>query len=413
MPTLHHLLINIKKYGVRHRPLYYFSLMILFFVTFDGIMTFLVPLAITEAGISESKMGLIIGFSSVAGIVFDFFLCWLFRKSSYRKIMTVMILIAALFPFVLWQANSIFLFLVAMAIWGFYFDLLSIGTFDFIGRRTAFDEHAASFGIVQFFQSLGYLLAPLLVGLFIGKKLGVEPFVMATVFLAISLVLLFFFSSRMAGGPITIKQSEEKRKLNLAKEFFLWKRVGRYLLPVLTLTIVLEVINGAVWTLGPLLDGDQLGLNGFASFFLFAFELPFLIVGWLIGILTRNRSKKKVAFISLIFGGILLFSLNLFSAPLLLLLVTFLASVCISMSWPTINGAYADYIAETHKYQREIESLEDFSMNIGFVIGPIIAGFGGGTLGHLPTIGLIGITGSLIGVLLLIITPKEIKIKVN
>ncbi|MFA5134625.1 MAG: MFS transporter [Patescibacteria group bacterium] len=413
MPTLHHFIINIKRYGNEHKPLYYFSVMILFFVIFDGIMTFLVPVTITDAGISESTMGMIIGSSSIAGIIFDFFLCWLFRNSNYKRILLVMIIIAALFPYMLWRADSIFLFLIAMAIWGFYFDLLSISTFDFIGKRTPFAQHAASFGIVQFFQALGYLIAPLLVGFVIGETLGIQPFIMAGVFLAIALVLLSLLPARFAGEQQTRLGAREKSPITIRKEFFLWKKIGRYLLPVLALTIYLEIISGAVWTLGPLLNGDHLGLPGFSSYFLFAFELPFLIVGWLIGILTKNRSKKRIAYTCLIIGGLLLGSLNLFTAPLLLLVITFLASICIAMSWPAINGAYADYISETEKYRKEIESLEDFSMNIGFIIGPTIAGFGGAAFGHLPTIGTIGLIGSLVGVLLLVITPREIKIKIR
>ncbi len=67
-------------------------------------------------------------------------------------------------------------------------------------------------------------------------------------------------------------------------------------------------------------------------------------------------------------------------------------------------------ISEAPKMQKEIEALEDFSGNIGYFIGPIVAGFLADRVGNGVTFTILGISGVLVGFLLMNITPKKITI---
>src|SRR3989338_9146500 len=175
-----------RDYGRRHQALYLLSLVILFWAVFDGITTYVTPLVLTESGLSKTAIGLIIGSSSVFGAVVDFLMCKLFKNSHYRRVFMGMFAFSALYLLVLATAKTFWLFLLAMTLWGVYYDLKNFGSFDFIARFTRTAEHYSSFGVMTVFQAGGYLLAPLIAGFLIVDGVGVKPFIAAAIFLAVA-----------------------------------------------------------------------------------------------------------------------------------------------------------------------------------------------------------------------------------
>ena len=119
------------EYSMKSR-LFFAGMMVFFFVIFDGILMYLSPIIITNAGISESLMGLIVGSSSIAGMLFDFFLCRFLKATHYRRIFLFMFILAVSFPIFLFSGKTVFIYLTAMAVWGFYYDFFNIGIFRFI-----------------------------------------------------------------------------------------------------------------------------------------------------------------------------------------------------------------------------------------------------------------------------------------
>ena len=80
---------------------------------------------------------------------------------------------------------------------------------------------------------------------------------------------------------------------------------------------------------------------------------------------------------------------------------------------PANKATYADYVSETRYIETEIESQADFATNFGYVIGPIMAGYLADTIGNIPAFAAIGVIGVVLSLILLFITPKEIKIKLE
>ena len=91
--------------------------------------------------------------------------------------------------------------------------------------------------------------------------------------------------------------------------------------------------------------------------------------------------------------------------------VIFVASFFISMSLPAINAAYADYISEAPYVEGEIEGLEDFAFNIGYVAGPILAGVLADLVSIKGAFSTLGLFGTGLAAVLLIVTPKSITIR--
>lgn len=391
--------------------MYTMSIMVMFWCIFDGILTYITPLVLTEAGFSETMMGIIIGTSSIAGALFDFLLCRIFKKSSFRRIFLVLFMLCAVYPLILWHAQSFWTFIAAMALWGTYYDLYSFGSMDFVGNYTDKDEHASSAGVLQVFRSLGYLLAPIIAGFAIGEVVGWKSFAISWVFLFMAFVF-FITLVKLTKKKRTKQECEELicENLEIKREFRLWEKTSLLLKPVLILTLLISTYDAFFWTIGPLFAESFHGLDNFEGLFLAAYELPALMVGWFIGKATIKLGKKRTAYAAFGIGSLILATLPLISSPFMAIGMIFIASMFLAMAIPAINGTYADYIAEAPKAEKEIEAVSDFSSNLGYVIGPITAGILADTFSNSIAFSIMSIIGVVIVLILFKITPREINV---
>lgn len=413
MLPFHHFSSRVHKLTIHRQPLFIVSLMLFFWTLFDGSVSYLSPLAIKQAGFSDTMLGLIIGSSSITGATFDFALSKFLKNTHFRRVYLVMFGLCFLFPLILLEAKTIWLFLLAMAVWGLYFDLVNFGTFDFVGRKIEAEEHAQSFGIVNVFKSLGYLLAPLLAGLALGASSLVDwrPIGLMTIFLLISFCFYLLLAS-------TTKQKKELignsffPKIHVLSEISLWKQIGKILLPVLLLSLFFNIFDSFFWTIGPLVAENYKNLHPFNGLFLTAYELPALMVGWFVGNVTKKYGKKRTAFLGFLIGSLLISIFSLLHNLFFILIDVFVASLFVGFTIPALEGAYADYISETGKVEKEITALTDFFTNIGYIIGPIAAGLLADHVGNAQAFSLLGITCALVALILLKITPRKITVKI-
>lgn len=369
---------------------------------------YLAPIVITGSGISESMMGLIIGSSSIAGMLFDFFLCRAIKETHYRSMFLFMLMLAALYPLFLFGGTTLTIYLVAMAVWGFYYDFYNIGTLDFVERTSHKEEQVSNFGILRSFEGTGYLIAP-----FIGSILLLmfHPGPMMLAAIAIPLVLSFFLYT-----VITLRSSSEKdiyesvkRKdvISFLKEMVLWKHIGILIFPLLILTLTINLVDSAIWTFGPIFSESLGKVNGFSGgFFMTAYALPPLLVGWFVGIATRSYSMKRTAEIAIGIGSILFIILGVISSFKLIIVIAFLASFFMAISWPTVNAVYTDHIQKVSSESKEIETLQDLFTNIGDTSGPIVGGYMAEYLGAAHTFIALGCIGGFISLVLLFKTKK-------
>ncbi len=381
--------------------------MIFFWTMFDSIMSYLTPLLISSRGFSNTAMGIIYGTSSITGAISDFIICRYFRDTKYRRLFLVMLIVCFFYPFILGAANGVWLFLLAMAVWGFYYDLFGFGQFDYVSFYVKKDEQVASFGLVQVFRSLGSIIAPIIAGFLVVGMYFFRAYVVAEVMIVIALAFYAVLVSR--NSRAVVPRDPPKRKKNILKEFHLWKKIGFRIMPCLIVTFFLFDIDAIFWTLGPLY-AESLGLGEFGGFFLAVYSVPILISGMMIGRVVKKRSNVMVAFLSLLVGSIILSLLAVFHGIFATMLLVGLSSLFFGFSFPSINGAYSEYIDEVPVAEGEIEALEDASFNVGYIIGPMLAGVMSDLLGLSATFSILGISGAVIAVLLLVFARKRIRL---
>ena len=397
----------------KNRSLYFVSCMLFFWALNDGIVTYITPLIIAQRGFSETTLGIIIGSSSIAGAIFDFFLSRYLRNTHFRRVYFFMFMLSACMPLLLFKATTTIMFLIAMALWGFYYDLQNFGNFDFVGRKSAKEEHSSHFGVITLFKAIGYMLAPIITSLLIGSFIDTKPFIvmMMCLALAFTFYMYLYFVSKHHNYEY-IKQKERRSK-NIFREVSLWKRIGKIMFPVLTLTMLINIVDAFFWTIGPIIAEGFSEKGIFSGLFMTAHTLPPLITGWFVGSISNNLGKKKTAFLAFISACLLLSTLYLFNNQYLLVCVIFIASSCFALALPSLNGAYADYIQATSELESEIEGLEDFFTNIGYTVGPIAAGFLADSIGNLRAFSIMGFTCAIIACIAMVLTPRKIKIPAN
>ena len=409
--------IDIKeKFGKQNEylpPIFLFALVVFFWTLFDNTLTYVTPLLMEEHGFSIGIIGLIIGTSSISGALFDFLICKIFKSSDFRRVFLIMFAICLFYPLILWQANTIWLFLFAMAVWGVYYDLSGFGIFNFIGRYTKKEDHATSFGVVQIFRAMSGVLAPLLAGLVIAVAVDWRLFAMSWFFLGTGFVFFIILLFLMRKNYVADKTSHHvERRKNFFLEIHLWRKLGKIMTPVLCVTFFLSFVDAFFWTLAPLYV-EVMDFGKFGGLFLTAYILPALFVGWIVGNLTRRFGKKRIALLGILIGSTVLASFVHVSDPIIAILTVFVAACFIGVASPAISAAYADYISEAPQVDGEIEGVEDFSSNFGYVAGPIMAGVLAEFLGIPAAFSILGLIGVVLAGVLLASTPKSIRIRVN
>jgi MFS family permease len=96
------------------------------------------------------------------------------------------------------------------------------------------------------------------------------------------------------------------------------------------------------------------------------------------------------------------------SHPLLLILTIFTSAIFSSVSYPAILAATQDYVTRLGEFGGEMVGLQNASSSLGYVIGPILAGWAGMQFGNIHAVGLIGLLLLGVSMLNLIIVPRKI-----
>lgn len=391
----------------RLAPLIIFIFSIFFFFLFDFILTYITPLIMEERGISVGLIGLIIGSSSVTGAVFDFIFCKIFKNTSFRRILMLMFVICAIYPLILMQSTTIWMFLIAMAIWGIYYDLYAFGVFNFVGKYIQKQEHSSAFGIIQMSRAAADFLAPLIAGFIVSVSINWHIFATSWLFLAVAIGFFVILLIKMKGTqPVGAVEQCHHRKRNVILEIRLWKKIAKTITPSLWVTFYIIFIETFFWTLAPLYIKES-NLGWYGGLFLSAFSLPALIIGWFVGNITSKFGKKKTAIVGLLIGSAILAPFAFISNTNIILGVVFLSACFISLSLPAINASYADYICEQPEYDGEFEGIEDLLTNVGWIFGPILGGLIAQIFNIPVAFSLLGVGGVLLAFLLLIFTPKK------
>lgn len=378
---------------------------VLTFSVFDSIMSYLVPVIMTEYGLSEFNMGLLYSSSSFFGLLFDFILAKTLKTTNYKRMLTSALIVAILFPVCMFLNPGVLPFLLGMFLWGLYYNLWAFANADFPARESKVKFHVASVALLLFFHDIGYIIGT------ISAEPLLENFNYTSImFILIGLIVLTILILIPALKSRSRKlEPEEKRAVKTtaseSKKLFL---VTRKLFPLLLLGVIATSIDAVIWTITPIIETILPQLADLGGVILAVIFLPSFFAYGIAAKLAARFGKKRVGIVSFICGALVLSLLGFSTTVFVYLTVSFVSSFFVSVSYAALGGAYADFLNESSSYDNEIIGTRDMATNLGYIIGPAI----GGALLYFVNSPILftylGITAAILGLIIFTVTPKHI-----
>jgi len=380
----------------------------IFFVSIaDAIMSYVVPIAIEEHVSSTFMMGLVFSFSSVVGFASDFILAKIFRYKHHHFFLKMFFLTAVIFPltFLLPHKNVITL-LLAMGIWGIYYEFGGFSKFQFVKEKMMVADHAISWGVLSTFSSLAYAFGPILASFMLNQSEN-SPFYLVLVLLCVG--FLIYYPQLYKNRHKHLSLPQEETKMSTSGEIKIWLTLLKKVWPIYLFFTIIVIIDSCFWSVGTLLSEQLKAQHPWGGFLLTIHMLPPLFIGFLIPLAAKPVGKKRAAFISALISGVFLtiagFTTNI---PLFLGFIL-ISSIASSISFPEIYAVFEDYIARLGDHKVDMIGLQGSASSLAYVIGPIVSGALATFFGNQFTFSIMGGLLVITSIIMLLIVPKKIK----
>ncbi len=399
----------LSKYSVTSRVVS-LSITIFFICLADALLSYWVPNYLNQIYKDESRVGIIIAFSSTTGLLADLIIPQLIRSISVRKLVFITICLLFIFSGLLIGATFkpvLIVILLAMATWGIYYDLLGFAQQQFVADATPLSYHTKAWGILGSIKSTSYFLGPIISSsLLLGNNSA--PLYLSLVFIAISLILL----------TLTRKNHERQllinsTKVNLLTEFNHWIVLAKRVWPVLIMSLFIGMVDSFFWTIGAIWSENLAKESFYGRMFLSAYVFPSLFVGLLLARMDIYKKKKRKAIILIFFSSVFLLLISVNQNVFWQLITVLISSIGLSAAYPLIDAVYSDLVERMGRAREHLIGLSDSTLNIAYIIGPIIAGTISSLFKEQYAFGALGLFGMLTSVVLYLLTPKKIKTPQN
>lgn len=387
MTSIPYILNHIQTYKSSKSPLYSFALLFFFISIFDAVFSYVAPVILEQNQLSPTHIGIIIGSISLFGALFDIILFKIIKEVHVRRILLTVIVLSLAALLIFWYANTMVLYLFSMALWGLIYDLRNFGKFNFMSKYIEKKDHSSAFGITSVFENLGYFIGPLIVGmLLVGPHVQQEVLYLCVFFLLCSFLmfLLFVYTLSRVRSPQNERHHSKKTGLFAAISYL--KKGNKSIWTPIPIIVVICIIDAFYWTLGPLMENTF----SYGGYFISVYMLPSLFIGWAVGTISLTLGKLRACYISLFIGGLTLATIPLWSSELTILVVVFISSTCIAVALPVAEALLSDYISSHSSQEKTTEATMDFMVNIGWIIGPVLAGLSGDLFGFINAFAVLG-----------------------
>ena len=381
--------------------------MVMFFVYLaDGILSDWVPNYMQTVLGSPILMGLVMSFSSLVGFAADVVFPQVLRGITVKKLMVAGIIAGALFAGSLLFTTFrpvLVVILLAMAIWGVYYELLGFASQQFVAETAATNQRSQVWAVLGMFKSLAYFLGPIVGGWLL--VMGDKPVVVAAGLITVLSYLIFYFV-RLPNRKVKVEIEE----INLIKEMSHWWVLLEHLWPVLIISLVLGLIDATFWTTGTVLTESLSKQSWWGGLFLPMYSLPSLFVGLIVLKWGVYQGKKKWAEIFMLLAGLFLAGLAISGAVFWQLLMVFLSGVMLSVTYPLVDAVYSDIVSRMGRERKHLIGLSSSMVSISYIIGPTLAGVIASLVGERATFVAMGVGVAVTSVVLLIVTPRKLRL---
>ncbi|MFA5303698.1 MAG: MFS transporter [Candidatus Nanoarchaeia archaeon] len=404
-----------KKFKIKPVDAFWAKLMALslalFFIFFaDGLLSYWVPGFIQSSIGSAFVMGLIMAFSSFIGLLTDLLLPQMLKNINIKNLLFIIIVLTFIFALVLIfsiQNPLIIIFLFAMFIWGIYFELIGFINHEFVSTSIPSDKRTGAWAIISLFSSLAYFLAPLL-ALFL---LEYNDYFLVVSALFLTIISYFIFLLLKIKGS---KTKIDTKEVSIFEELKYWMILGKTVWPIVITKFALGVIDASFWTIGAVLSEKLVAQKVFlASLYLPFFTLPTLLMGFILVSVSIDTQKKKLSELFLIISSFFLILMGLNHDINWQLVCVLAIGVMHALAWPLTDAVYSDILSRMGNEKKHLIGISNSVYSLAYIIGPILAGLLSSFFGEYWAFSLIGIFILIFSIILLIFTPKKLRVPQN
>lgn len=375
----------------------------------DGVMSYIMPVMIEETVSNQLIMGLILGFSSIVGIVCDFLFARWLRGVGFSVIARRALAAAVMFPIlILVFGTQTWVFLLAMAVWGIYYELAMFSNYHFVDEVVPLDQQPLVWGFISSVWSLAWFIAPLLAALLFDYFVQ-GPLLLALGFYLVAFGIFAILQSRLK-KPSSVPEQNIYKQTHPLQELQVWQLLFKKLWPVFIFSLIATLVMSGFWSIGALLAEELGERSRLGLVFFSAWTAPPLVFGLMAGPVMKRLRKKKTAFLFGVIAGLLLLPLVWVDSIWLIIICTFLSSVAYSISYPGIDAAVQEYVHKLGPVGNDLIGLQSSSSSFAYIFGPIVAGGLATLVGNQSALGILGGVLALAGTIGLFVVRREIRL---
>lgn len=384
-----------------------FATSVFLFALADGIFSYQVPLWLFSIVHDFALVGIVISSSSLIGFICDLVFPKILRGRKYQFFALATFIVAGFTQITALLLHNWLGGFVAMALWGVYYELFLFGLYHFLHTEIEPAQHASGWGVTEALRSLGLIIAPVFVGLLLVYP--VSPFVFSGIFFVIAGILNFFLLRRERRLSKIIVQ--KKQPEFAVATFRVWITFLSRIWPVYIFFFSVILLDAAIWTAGIFFSEHLREQSLIGSLYVPAYYAPVLVAPLFAGKLARKFGKKHTAFVAAFPLGLLLLIGNWIERSAIWHVGTMLlAGSATALIVTESEAIFEDYVARLHRFSGEMVGLVRSASNIGYIVGPLCAGFAADWLGSSRTIAVIGLLPAIAAAIALLKFPGKTKL---
>jgi MFS family permease len=357
----------------------------------DAIMSYFAPVFINDSTQSTFTTGLILSSSSLVGFAADIFLGEYFKRKSLAVFLSFASLGALAYPLsYLALPPHLLSFLIAMAIWGIYYELMLFAKFHFINRFLPHHAHGTGWAVLGGFTDAAYLIGPVLAGALL--NLGHSWALITAIGFTLAGILGSFIFQALYRQKLQAYTEIQVSRPRLAEELAVWQLLIPKIWPVLLVVFILTALDATMWSVGAILSERLIsGHQPLGEMIFVAYLVPSLFFSYLSVRFFQNHSKKQTSFIFGLFAGLSYILAGLTPSSLGFIALIFLGSICSAVMWPHIRAVMQDYVERLGHAANLMISLQNSTTSLAYVFGSIISGYIASVLGDQKTFSVMGL----------------------
>lgn len=382
--------------------------MISFIYLADGVMSYSYPILLETKLSSNTLMGMIMSASCITGLVMDYIFPQLFRAKSWRFFLFYGVLGGITFPIITYFgeiSQLIVLFVLGSLLWGIYYEFISFSVQTFVVNEHPKEEYSKTWGIISTFGEIISVITPIVASYLLSKSMLTFTGVVI-MFQLVGLIMLSILHVTRKANRI-----EDSKKERFFDEVKYWFVLGKRTYPLIIKSFSLQLISAAFWVFGGLFGRELAGKEGLDWLVLFTYTVPSILCALIIAKLNIQEHKKRISTITLGVTGIILGFLYFTQQQLVpsLVIIGFV-SIGMTFTWLLHEAVASDLQKRLGRNLSHLQGLGNATYQIGYIVSPLALGFMADRLDYNTSFALLGLFTFVISILLLIITPRKIKL---